>query len=95
VINKRPSEAGNVTLTVDKSAGFGPATIVRLLAAASNPLEAKSGISLGGEYFDDRAQLAGAPSAEHVPRALVDGRLAWRVYMPRASAALVTILRLF
>ncbi|KIZ01367.1 hypothetical protein MNEG_6591 [Monoraphidium neglectum] len=96
VINKRPSDALNVTLEVDKAGGFGPATVTRLLAPGPNPLEAKTGITLGGVYFDDNAVKAGKPSSEHALRVrAADGNLSWNIYMPPASAALVEMLRLF
>lgn len=93
VINKRPSTAVNVTLAVNKPSGFGFATITRMVAPGTNPLEAKTGVTVGGQFFDANAELAGAPAAERILRSGYQGKLAWRVYMPPGSAALVVIPR--
>lgn len=91
VINKRPDAAVNVTLAVNKPSGFGFATITRMVAPGQNPLEARTGVTVGGQYFNEAAVLSGAPSAERILRSGYEGKLAWRVYMPPASAALVVI----
>jgi hypothetical protein len=95
VINKRASDGFNATIGIPKASGYGDATVTRLVAPGDNPLEARTGVTLGGEYFDDNAKLSGSPKTERAPRAYVGtpAQLAWRVYVPPASAALLVIPR--
>lgn len=92
VINKRAADVENVTLGIKRAAGFGDATVTRLVAAGvARPLEAKSGITLGGQYWDDASELKGARASERVARGYTGGKLMWRVRMPPGSAALLVI----
>ncbi|KAI8467768.1 MAG: hypothetical protein J3K34DRAFT_480182 [Monoraphidium minutum] len=95
IINKRPTEAVNVTLAVAKPGGWGPASILRLTAGGPAPLEAKHSITVGGVYFNEKAEKVGTQSVERVLRGSKDGKLTWTIYMPQASAALVAIQRLY
>lgn len=95
VINKRASEAVDATLRIPKAGGFGAASISRLVASGGAPLEAKSGITLGGVAYGLGGKAQGAPASEVVPRVGAGGRSTWRVYMPPGSAAIVTIERLY
>jgi hypothetical protein len=78
------------------------------LAAGDGPLEARGGITYGGVSFGLGGERQGVPAYELLPPELVvdssaagggsgsgGGRrvVAWRVYMPAGSAALVTIPR--
>ncbi len=96
IINKRPLDAVNATLRLDKPGGFGAASITRLVAQGDRPLEARGGaISLGGITYVLGGEARGSPVAEAAPRFASGGRLAWTVYMPPGSAALVVIKRLW
>ena len=91
-INKRAADVDNLSVVANRAAGYGDATVTRLVAAgAANPLEAQKGITLGGQYWDDGANLVGAKSTEKVGRAIFNGKLTWRLRMPPASAALLVI----
>ena len=92
VINKRPRDSVNLNLVINKPGGWGTAEVTRLVAQGG--LEAKTGISLGGQYFDDNAQLQGAQSVEKVNGRVADGKSVWTVSMPPASAALIKIPKL-
>lgn len=94
VINKRPDAAGNVTLAFNKGDGYGDAEVLRLTAEGRSPLEAQTGISLGGQYWDEETVLQGQRTTEKVPRVSAGGKQSWTIYMPPGSAALVTIPKL-
>jgi hypothetical protein len=93
IINKRPSTPANVTLVIPKIGGWGNAQVSRLVAGGPSPLDAQTGISVGGIYFDDNSVMQGSKTTENVNRAYNNYKLSWSVYMPPASAALVTIPR--
>ncbi len=95
VINKRADEAMDVTLRIPKAGGYGDSKITRLVAQGDAPLEAKSGISVGGITYGMGGKLQGSPVTEAAARVAVDGgkKSAWKIYMPAGSAALVVIKR--
>jgi hypothetical protein len=81
---------------IPKDGGFGSAEITRLTAASAggaSPLESKFGITLGGQYFDDNANLSGSKSVETVKSTSAGGKLSYAINMPAASAALIKIQR--
>jgi hypothetical protein len=93
IVNKRASEAANVTLTVPKVGGWGNAQVSRMVAEGPSPLDAQTGISVGGIYFDADSNMQGKKVSEVVNRVYSNYKLNWSIYMPPASAALVTIPR--
>ncbi|GBF91995.1 hypothetical protein Rsub_04719 [Raphidocelis subcapitata] len=94
VINKRADKAGNVTLSFSKGGNFGDAEVLRLVANSASPLDAQTGISLGGQYWDDETVMQGQRTTEKAPRAAAGGKQSWSIYMPPGSAAIVTIPKL-
>jgi hypothetical protein len=102
VLNKAAFAAANVDVRVNRAAGYGAGSLLRLVARGANPLAAADGITLGGQYYQHGGALAGVEVKEAVPAALVrvprksggggvDTLLRYRVYMPPGSAALLTI----
>jgi hypothetical protein len=96
VINKDPSRAATAVLRADRSASdyAANASVLRLVAASSDPLTASSGISLGNVTYG----LAAAPSGQQRTETLKTGsnpagELKFAVYMPPGSAALVSLPR--
>jgi hypothetical protein len=91
LINKMHWSDATVTLYVNRG-WWGPASAVRL--TAKDGLTATTGITLGGLYFpNNRLPLSGKLTPEDVPRRADNGRMAYDVYMPFASAAIVTMLK--
>lgn len=103
LINKDGRRAGNVALRLPTggkmAASLPPATVTRMVAKGSNPLEAKEGggqITLGGVWLDIGGVEKGTRATESVKAGPGGGGsdfAAWRVYMPPASAAIVEIPR--
>jgi hypothetical protein len=82
--------SGTRTLTVRLKGATGTATVERLTAPGG--VGAKTGVTLGGRSYGSSTStgiLAGTPTS--TPTAGVDGR--YRVTLPAASAALLTISR--
>jgi hypothetical protein len=95
VINKRPLDAVDVILRVSKNSGYGGATVTRLVSSLERPLESRGPeISYGGITYGIGGVRGGSNVTEHVKRGTSEGKLAWRIYMPMGSAALVVIPRL-
>jgi len=90
VINKEKWRAGNVDVAIHGPKRYATCKITRLVAAGSNPLEARTGISLGGQAFQERgARLLGKEVRETLTLQLMNGRSQGRIYMPPGSAALL------
>lgn len=94
IIHKNVNGAVNVDLQLTGTGNvqYGNATISRLVAAGSNPLHAKKGISLAGLTYS--ASNLGGIGKVVTEKVQASRSKVYRVYMPIASAALVVIPKL-